>query len=156
MIRSGGPFIGKRACIFLLKWIALRLHRFFHFVLEPNEYCIHQQQHADGLTLIRIDEQFRLCTFLSEHRVGTKSAGPCASSGLSVQDRDYVIYLADGREVTCPTAGNPINGVVRLSLPAGKFAVSLYSPVSGKYSPAIAVDGGHDAVLTFPDLKTTL
>ena len=35
------------------------------------------------------------------------------ASGLSVQDRDYVIYLADEREITDPTAGNPISGAIR-------------------------------------------
>ena len=78
------------------------------------------------------------------------------ASGLSVKDRDYVIYLADEREVADPTAGKPIGGVIRLSLPAGKFEVSLYSPVSGGYSPAISVEGGHDTVLTLPDFENDI
>jgi len=78
------------------------------------------------------------------------------ASGLSVQGRDYVIYLADGREVTDPTAGKPINGTIRLSLPVGRFAVSLYSPVSGEYSPAISVDGGHDTFLTVPEFENDI
>jgi hypothetical protein len=78
------------------------------------------------------------------------------ASGLSVQGRDYVIYLADGREITDPTAGKPINGTIRLSLPVGRFAVSLYSPVSGEYSPTISVDGGHDALLAIPEFKNDI
>jgi hypothetical protein len=78
------------------------------------------------------------------------------ASGLSVKDRDYVMYLADEREVTDPNAGKAISGAVRLSLPAGKFEVSLYSPVSGGYSPAIAVEGGHDTVLALPEFENDI
>ena len=67
-----------------------------------------------------------------------------------------MIYLADEREVADPTAGKPIGGAIRLSLPAGKFEVSLYSPVSGGYSPAISVEGGHDTVLTLPDFENDI
>ena len=64
------------------------------------------------------------------------------ASGLAVTDRDYIAYLADDREVIDPAAGQPISGTVKLSLPAGKFDVTLYSPVTGQYSPAILVEGG--------------
>ena len=64
------------------------------------------------------------------------------ASGLSVTGRDYIVYLADDREVTDPTAGEPISGLVTLSLPPGTFDVSVYSPAAGKYSPAIAVESG--------------
>ncbi|MDQ2774412.1 MAG: DUF6298 domain-containing protein [Acidobacteriota bacterium] len=64
------------------------------------------------------------------------------SSGLSAAGRDYVGYLADSREVTDPTAGQPLSGTVTLTLPRGKFVVTLYSPVTGQYSPAILVQGG--------------
>jgi hypothetical protein len=64
------------------------------------------------------------------------------ASGLSVTGRDYVAYLADDREVTDPTAGEFLTGSVTLSLPPGKFDVSAYSPVSGQYSPAMAVESG--------------
>jgi hypothetical protein len=75
------------------------------------------------------------------------------ASGLSATDRDYVAYLADAREVTDPTLGEAINGGVSLSLPAGHFEVSLYSPVTGEYSPAILVDGGHPAMLALPSFQ---
>ena len=63
-------------------------------------------------------------------------------SGLAAGDPDYVAYLADAREVTDSGAGRPISGKLGLMLPAGHFAVSLYSPVAGEYSPAARVEGG--------------
>jgi Family of unknown function (DUF6298) len=78
------------------------------------------------------------------------------ASGLSVLGQDYAIYLADEREVTDPNAGKAISGAIRLSLPAGRFEVSLYSPVSGEYSPAISVEGGHDTVLTLPGFENDI
>ena len=71
------------------------------------------------------------------------------ASGLAVTGRDYVAYLADDREVTDPSAGQAIAGTVTLSLPSGKYHVSLYSPVTGQYSPAILVEGGA-ATLALP------
>ena len=71
------------------------------------------------------------------------------ASGLAVTGRDYVAYLADDREVTDPSAGQAISGTVMLSLPSGKYHVSLYSPVTGQYSPAVLVEGGA-ATLALP------
>ncbi len=64
------------------------------------------------------------------------------ASGLSVSGRDYVAYLGDSRELSDPSAGEPISGSVSLSLPPGSYDVRLYSPVTGEYSPAIEVAGG--------------
>jgi hypothetical protein len=69
-------------------------------------------------------------------------------SSLAVTDRDYIAYLADNREVTDPAAGSVVQGTVKLALPPGHFNVSLYSPVTGQSSPAVAVE--NDAVLTLP------
>ncbi len=71
-------------------------------------------------------------------------------SGLSISGRDYVAYLADAREVTDPAAGETISGSVSLSLPAGNYDVSIYSPVTGLYSPAIAMQGGIKGELALP------
>jgi hypothetical protein len=68
--------------------------------------------------------------------------GPVVVSGLAVEGKDYVAYLADGREITDPAAGQPITGQVSLALPTGRFRVSLYSPTTGAYSPAVTVEGG--------------
>jgi hypothetical protein len=71
-------------------------------------------------------------------------------SGLSISGRDYVAYLADARELTDPAAGQTIVGSVSLSLPAGNYDMSLYSPVTGESSPAIAMRGGAKSELALP------
>src|SRR5258708_16753038 len=71
-------------------------------------------------------------------------------SGLSISERDFVAYLADAREVTDPTAGQTIAGSVSLSLPAGNYDVSLYSPVTGESSHAITVRSGSKNELALP------
>ena len=74
-------------------------------------------------------------------------------SGLSISGRDYVAYLADARELTDPSAGEAITGSISLSLPAGNYDVSLYSPVAGEYSPAIALRGGIKNELKLPTFR---
>jgi hypothetical protein len=69
-------------------------------------------------------------------------------SGLAVNGEDYVAYLADNREVTEATAGQPISGMVKLSLPPGRFLVSLYSPVTGEASPGLLVADGATLALS--------
>ena len=75
------------------------------------------------------------------------------ASGLSESGQDYVAYLADSRELTDTTAGEVIKGSISLSLPSGSYNVSLYSPVTGEYSPAIEVKGGSRSVLTLPQIR---
>ena len=72
---------------------------------------------------------------------------PLVAVALAVEGEDYVAYLADAREVTDPAAGEPIAGEAVLALPAGSFAVSLYSPISGGSSPAVKVEGGKNVSL---------
>jgi hypothetical protein len=69
-------------------------------------------------------------------------------SGLAVEGKDYVAYLADNREVGDAAAGQPISGTVKLALPSGRFNVSLYSPVSGESSPGVILEDG--ASFTLP------
>lgn len=71
-------------------------------------------------------------------------------SGLSSSGRDYIAYLADDREVTDPSAGEPVSGPVTIALPPGSYRLSLYSPISGLYSPAIEVHGGQNLSLSLP------
>jgi hypothetical protein len=70
------------------------------------------------------------------------TAGSTVVSALSVEGKDYIGYIADGREVGDAGAGEPLSGQVSFNLPAGRFAVRLYSPESGLYSPAWRVEGG--------------
>jgi len=71
-------------------------------------------------------------------------------SGLSAENKDFIAYLADGREVTDPSAGDMMTGSVVLTLPSGEYDVSLYSPVSGEFSPAVAVKGGTSTEVALP------
>ena len=48
-------------------------------------------------------------------------------SGLSTGGRDFAAYLADGRELSDPSAGDAIEGSVSLALPAGDYQVFLFS-----------------------------
>ncbi|HWA93034.1 MAG TPA: cellulase family glycosylhydrolase [Terracidiphilus sp.] len=66
---------------------------------------------------------------------------------LAVPGSDYVAYLADGRELTDSSAGQPIGGMVSLVLPPGKFHATLYSPLTGMYSPPLRIDGGQSVAV---------
>jgi hypothetical protein len=63
-------------------------------------------------------------------------------ASLVIEGRDYIVYLADNREVSNPNAGKPIGGKLSLRLPPGEYGVSFYSPVSGEHGPSIQVHGG--------------
>jgi hypothetical protein len=71
-------------------------------------------------------------------------------SAVSTGGRDYVAYLADGRELSDPAAGDPIYGTISLALPPGDYDVSLYSPNTGESSPGIAVKGGTENSVALP------
>ena len=64
------------------------------------------------------------------------------TSTMAVEGKDYICYLADAREVTDTSVGEPIAGSVTFELPAGRYRLRLYSPTSGLYSPARALEGG--------------
>lgn len=76
--------------------------------------------------------------------------GHLVVSGLRAGNNDFIAYLADGREVTDPSAGDAITGTVALTLPPGEYEVSLYSPVSGESSPAVTVKGGSRTEVALP------
>lgn len=71
-------------------------------------------------------------------------------SGLSIGGREFVGYLADARELSDSSAGDAIEGKVSLLLPVGNYDVSLYSPVTGEWSPAIPVQGGQRSAVSLP------
>jgi hypothetical protein len=64
------------------------------------------------------------------------------SAGLAIRGKDYVAYLADRREVTESSAGNPISGTISIQLPEGDYRIHFYSPVSGEYSQPQTAKGG--------------
>jgi len=75
------------------------------------------------------------------------------ASGLAVEGKDYVAYLADGREAADSSAGEPIEGKAALDLPAGAFLVSFYSPTTGAGSPASRVEGGKKIDVDLPSFR---
>jgi hypothetical protein len=66
---------------------------------------------------------------------------------LSRGSREYVAYLADAREVTDSAAGQPISGPVTFQLDRGTYDLSVYSPVTGGYSPSIRLPAGTQATI---------
>jgi len=75
------------------------------------------------------------------------------ASGLSTAEHEYIVYLADTRELSDPHAGESIGGSITLGLPPGNYDVSLYSPTSGESSPAIQIAGGTKSMMALPDFK---
>jgi hypothetical protein len=70
---------------------------------------------------------------------------------------EIIAYLADGRELTDPGAGQPIGGEISFRLPSGKHRVAFYSPTTGQYSPSWQVSGGSDPIrLNLPPLEQDL
>jgi hypothetical protein len=63
-------------------------------------------------------------------------------AGLAVEGRDYVVYMADGRELAAADAGSPIQGELSMRLPEGNYGVRLYSPASGEYFHSSESKGG--------------
>ena len=78
------------------------------------------------------------------------------ASVLAVEGQDYCIYLADARERDDAGAGEAIDGEIVLDLPAGDFKMCCYSPVTGLYSPAIAVSGGQETHIILPTFSHDL
>lgn len=79
--------------------------------------------------------------------------GPVVVGALAVPGSDYVAYLADGRELTDPLAGEPVSGAVSVTLPHGRFRASYYSPEAGMYSPVLFVEGGQRVTINLPPFQ---
>ena len=77
-------------------------------------------------------------------------------STFGIPGKEYVVYLADAREVADSNAGKPVQATLRLPLPEGRYRVRLFSPMSGSYSPAVWLDGGGKAELDLPPFHEDL
>ena len=75
---------------------------------------------------------------------------------LAVAGRDYCIYLADERELDQPGAGREISGNIVLELPTGSYQMATFSPVTGLYSPWLAVEARGPLDLELPVFKHDL
>jgi uncharacterized protein DUF6298 len=61
---------------------------------------------------------------------------------LAKPPREYIVYLADAREVTDPAAGQAIGGPVSFPLDPGQYEASFYFPLTGAHSQPIPIRGG--------------
>lgn len=75
------------------------------------------------------------------------------ASTFVVKNKDYVAYLADAREATDRTAGEPIVGKIELSLPPGPFRVRYFSPVDGTYFGEFMLAGGKPSSIDLPPFR---
>lgn len=82
--------------------------------------------------------------------------GPTIVSGLARSGEEYVAYLADAREIGELGAGEPLEGTIYLHLPAGRYAVSMYSPTTGQYSSSVIATGGKSSALEVPPFRHDL
>ena len=70
---------------------------------------------------------------------------------LAVENQDYCVYLADGRELDEAGAGSAIEGDIVLDLPQGTYKTSCFSPTTGLYSPAVVIQGGSGTRVILPE-----
>ena len=66
---------------------------------------------------------------------------------------EYIAYLADDREVSDPTGGQPIAGPIEFALPMGTYEVRLYSPTAGVYLHCLQVEGGRRVSVDLPPFQ---
>ena len=67
---------------------------------------------------------------------------------LANPGREYVIYVADARELGESGQGEPCSGPLSFSLPEGKYRARYYRPVDGEYdAQTCELNGGGDVTL---------
>lgn len=74
-------------------------------------------------------------------------------SVLGIEGEEYLVYLADAREVTDPAANSPLQAALKLPLPSGRYETRVYSPSSGGYSPAIWIQSTGLAEIDLPSFN---
>ena len=87
--------------------------------------------------------------------VGSVPAHVCVSA-LAVDGEDYCIYLADERELADQHHGLPIKADLILDIPDGRYNACCYSPVSGLYSPSVALEAAGGAAIALPEFAHDL
>jgi hypothetical protein len=75
------------------------------------------------------------------------------SATLANGAADYITYLADGREISDPTACQPITGRLEFIPPEGTYRARFYSPTAGVYSPGVRVSGGNRVTFELPSFE---
>ncbi len=81
-----------------------------------------------------------------EHFLTTQPENTVGSV-LAVEGEEYHIYLADGRELSDPRAGEPVAGEIGFRLPQGGYRATCISPATGESPTPAELRGGADATL---------
>ena len=77
---------------------------------------------------------------------------PARAVAFGVEGKDYAIYLADAREAGEAGLGDAIHGGLILSLPAGRWSVTIVNPMTGETSRGPSINGG-ESRLTVPEFR---
>jgi len=77
-------------------------------------------------------------------------------SSLAIPGEEYIVYLADAREVGDIKSGEAIQAKLLLRLPAGRYQACFYSPVTGNYSPALTLSSNGKAEFDLPAFRDDL
>ena len=72
---------------------------------------------------------------------------------LAREAKEYIVYLADDREITKQGAGELMRGTLVFTLPDGAYNASLYSPETGLFSPAVSIRGGDRREIFLPSFR---
>ena len=99
------------------------------------------------LSLLRFCAVAPLTNWLQDKPAGT------VESVLGIEGEEYVVYLADAREITDTAANSPNPAVLKLPLPGGRYEARLYSPSRGGYSPAIWIQSTGMVEIDLPSFK---
>lgn len=75
------------------------------------------------------------------------------ASGMAAPKGDYVVYLADAREVNEADAGSEIKTSVTLEVPAASYSVSVFSPVTGLTSQSVPIQSNGQLKVQVPPFK---
>ena len=94
----------------------------------------HLSTFIHGVDFVHATPVRDFCSQLPEDTIAATLANP---------GREYVIYVADRREIDHPDHGQPCGGTLGFSLPAGSYGARLYNPTAGTYTgPVTRLDGG--------------
>jgi hypothetical protein len=85
----------------------------------------------------------------------SKRPAQTSAAMLAVENKDYIAYIADHREVTDPSAGSEITATIEVNLPPGDYTTRFFTPATGQYSQPQPQNGG-TTTLQLPSFKNDL
>ena len=102
----------------------------------------HLSTFIHGVDFVHTVPVYSFCTQVPPATVASTLANP---------GREYVIYVADAREVDEQGQGEPISGPLAFSLPPGSYQARLYQPTTGEYADAAwPLQGGEVSIALQP------